>query len=678
MASRNALGYITPSTQLEDATVTSYTAAQVAAMQPALGTMVYNAGTSEVQVYTSTGWSSLSGGGGSGDPELANLTASEIQQLENIGATTISGTQWGYLGAQNQQLDTGSSVQFAGLQTPTLALFDGGVKTTTLAVPTLTGASNTITLPNGNSTVLSTLQGVNGNLQWSEDYENASSIDLYAYSATYVITGGGTALKDAINLHGGGASSSAPNVYEINDDLVYTGGINLTNKSNIVVRGAVGHRPTIQVDSVTNLSCFSVSYTTASVGTTDYIIIGNMDGNITGTNSSLSHEFFLAFKSLAALAGNTISNIAIKDVFIYNTDYTTTGINMGGVVIMNDVNETARWATNVYIERCRFMNIKSRTDRAAIFMMGVENYIGRHNHVSAPDVAIVGSYSHSSAMVRLHATSGKEYYSFFQPTLNVRQYNAESNAVCYRIIQDANTYSGYAAPINFLVYGCTFANSMSSSRGALRMTYSPKVGASTTMAIQAVKCNFVESVNAGILLNGNSDAGLPGMSLSVTDCNFISVPKPFVKYSDYTCPVQLSVEANRYFNCGTVFTNFTNTYLYNVGNSVQSQYAYPTRYTPAGALTDGTAGELVSRPAYTATSAQTVTRHNYILCAQPTLDNVTVTNGCALQFDAASGTHCALAASSTKTTPTAVDGGWLKINVNGTVLYVPMYTSTTS
>jgi len=31
--------------------------------------------------------------------ELKNLTTAEIQQLENIGATTISAAQWGYLGA---------------------------------------------------------------------------------------------------------------------------------------------------------------------------------------------------------------------------------------------------------------------------------------------------------------------------------------------------------------------------------------------------------------------------------------------------------------------------------------------------------------------------------------------------------------------------------------------------
>jgi len=37
------------------------------------------------------------------DSELTNLTTAEIQQLENIGTTTISAAQWGYLGAMTGQ-----------------------------------------------------------------------------------------------------------------------------------------------------------------------------------------------------------------------------------------------------------------------------------------------------------------------------------------------------------------------------------------------------------------------------------------------------------------------------------------------------------------------------------------------------------------------------------------------
>jgi len=45
--------------------------------------------------------------------ELSNLTAVEGAQLENIGSTTISATQWGYLGGSNQNVKTNSDVTFA-------------------------------------------------------------------------------------------------------------------------------------------------------------------------------------------------------------------------------------------------------------------------------------------------------------------------------------------------------------------------------------------------------------------------------------------------------------------------------------------------------------------------------------------------------------------------------------
>ena len=46
---------------------------------------------------------------------LADLTDAEAAQLENIGTTTISSTQWGYLGTFNQNLRTTDSVVFEDL-----------------------------------------------------------------------------------------------------------------------------------------------------------------------------------------------------------------------------------------------------------------------------------------------------------------------------------------------------------------------------------------------------------------------------------------------------------------------------------------------------------------------------------------------------------------------------------
>ena len=45
--------------------------------------------------------------------EISNLTAAEGAQLENINSVTISNTQWGYLGASNQDVKTNSNVTFA-------------------------------------------------------------------------------------------------------------------------------------------------------------------------------------------------------------------------------------------------------------------------------------------------------------------------------------------------------------------------------------------------------------------------------------------------------------------------------------------------------------------------------------------------------------------------------------
>lgn len=59
--------------------------------------------------------------------ELKNLTTAEIQQLENIGATTISIGQWGYVGGANQALKTSDSPTFGGLTlTGNITMPDGG------------------------------------------------------------------------------------------------------------------------------------------------------------------------------------------------------------------------------------------------------------------------------------------------------------------------------------------------------------------------------------------------------------------------------------------------------------------------------------------------------------------------------------------------------------------------
>ena len=70
---------------------------------------------------------------------------------------------------------------------------------------------------------------------YEEDSQFISNINLYKYPATHIITGGGLALKTAILANGGGSGSTTPRVYEINDSLTYTAGIDITGMSYIVI-----------------------------------------------------------------------------------------------------------------------------------------------------------------------------------------------------------------------------------------------------------------------------------------------------------------------------------------------------------------------------------------------------------------------------------------------------------
>lgn len=102
--------------------------------------------------------------------------------------------------------------------------------------------------------------------------------------------------------------------------------------------------------------------------------------------------------------------------------------------------------------------------------------------------------------------------------------------------------------------------------------------------------------------------------------------------------------------------------------------------TISGAIGDGYLNALRITPTYSAATALAVTRHNYL-----DINNVavagagpaSVTDAAVMRFDAAAGTHKAVDGSSTKTTPGGVNA-WVKINVNGTIHYIPAYTSKTA
>ncbi len=102
--------------------------------------------------------------------------------------------------------------------------------------------------------------------------------------------------------------------------------------------------------------------------------------------------------------------------------------------------------------------------------------------------------------------------------------------------------------------------------------------------------------------------------------------------------------------------------------------------TIVGGVTDGYTSGIRLTPTYSAATAQTVTRHNYLDVNDPVLSGAgpaALTDACVLRFNAAAGTHKATKAATTKTTPGGVDA-WIIYNMNGTLMYGPLYLSTTA
>ncbi len=102
--------------------------------------------------------------------------------------------------------------------------------------------------------------------------------------------------------------------------------------------------------------------------------------------------------------------------------------------------------------------------------------------------------------------------------------------------------------------------------------------------------------------------------------------------------------------------------------------------TIAGGVTDAYNASVRLTPTYSAATALTVTRHNYIDVNQPTLSGAgpaALTDAAVFRFNAAIGTHKAIDSGSTKTSPGTVTA-WMKVNLNSTIHYIPCYSSKTS
>ena len=103
---------------------------------------------------------------------------------------------------------------------------------------------------------------------------------------------------------------------------------------------------------------------------------------------------------------------------------------------------------------------------------------------------------------------------------------------------------------------------------------------------------------------------------------------------------------------------------------------YGSKWSLAGTFSGSPADMFMNIYSSALAGAFTVTRLDLFHVTNPT-GAATVTDMCVFSFDANAGTHKAVDAGTTKTTPTTVTQ-WLKANINGTIGYIPTYSSKTS
>jgi hypothetical protein len=199
--------------------------------------------------------------------ELSNLTAAEGEQLENIGSTTISATQWGYLGAASgaitntdTQLSTEQVQDIVGAmfssntETRVSATYQDGDGTIDLVVDDMTANDNTTYSAGTNISLSGTTFNV----------DDAFLVNNGDDTTTGTITAGGFTTAGSITLGGHAVAD-----IDIGSEFVDT-------DDHLMSSGAIKEK----IESYSYVT--ANQNTTGSAGTVTSI--GNLTGEVTSTN----------------------------------------------------------------------------------------------------------------------------------------------------------------------------------------------------------------------------------------------------------------------------------------------------------------------------------------------------------------------------------------------------------
>ena len=167
------------------------------------------------------------------------LTSGEATQLANIGSVTISATQWGYLGAMDQNVRTTDTVEFAGLTINGTVAFNNAASAESfnfdpdLSVTTIATASVSQNLTVGGDLI------VNGDLT----YLNTTNTSV---EDQFILLGSGSADASDIGIifNDGGAEPGQGVAF------FYDGGVDRLSYATAIAHTATAVTPTAYIPLV--------------------------------------------------------------------------------------------------------------------------------------------------------------------------------------------------------------------------------------------------------------------------------------------------------------------------------------------------------------------------------------------------------------------------------------------
>lgn len=326
-----------------------------------------------------------------------------------------------------------------------------------------------------------------------------------------------------------------------------------------------------------------------------------------------------------------------------------------------------------------------------------------------------GSYSFVSGGEDLGIKDDLEVLgqSFFEGTMGWKT-NPETTSAFVALYTDSTvtsffrvkaTYSGTSLPAsgyNVMNFESRDGSTSSSSAGvhAIRASaYFDRTAPSGTHELVSLQVPAYGQASSRTISSGTYDwkgievtaaavAGIrvSGGTFTMIDCDLGAAPDDYSGASSFTHYSLRCAGVSRFND--TVFVSIDDGGDLGVGTSTPATPIETEEIVGTGSgITDGYAASVTVDPGYDKTGGGlggvTITRHNYIDLNDPSLDNssgigsISLTDACVFRFDASAGTHKAIDGSSTKSSPGSVDA-WMKININGTVYYIPSYTSKTS